>query len=132
MKKYLLIFLLLLTSSVAIAQVQTYQSTQFAYKTQNYGVWSGWSNWESSNLKITIDLGNDVVRIYSRATQIYRITEHLENFKDNQGGIQAKFAFVDQDGDRGHIRLRVESNGNSQIYIDYANLIFVYNVKRIY
>ena len=34
--------------------------------------------------------------------------------------------------DYGYIRLRIERNGNSQIYIDFADVMWVYNVVRVY
>ena len=113
------------------AQVQYYRTTAFACKTTNaYGNWTDWTDWEYSNMTITINLNNDVVKIYSPTTQTYRITQYLRNFTDNSGGKQIEFKFIDQDGDRGHMRLRVESNGNSQIYIEFANCMWVYNVVR--
>ena len=47
------------------------------------------------------------------------------------GGTNVKFYVIDQDYDRGSIRLRVERNGNSQIYVDFSNVAWVYNVVRI-
>ena len=43
----------------------------------------------------------------------------------------AKFSFVDQEGYKGIIRLRIEKNGNSQMYVEYANIMWVYNLIRI-
>lgn len=132
MKKLFLIALMIIGIAItANAQVQRYRSTAFACKTINaYGTWNDWTDWQSSNLLITIDLTNDVVKIYSQVTQTYYITEYLRNFTDNSGGKQIEFKFIDQDQDRGHMRLRVETNGNSQIYIEFANCMWVYNVVR--
>ena len=40
-------------------------------------------------------------------------------------------ATYDGDGVKCHIRLRIENNGNSQIYCEYSNIIFCWNLKRI-
>ena len=113
------------------AQTYSYRSTEFAYKYVNdYGKWTDWSDWERSNILITINFNTDIVKIYSPKTQTYHITEFVRNYTDNSGGQQVEFRFVDQDYDRGTMRLRIESNGNSQIYIDFSNLMWVYNVVR--
>ena len=75
------------------------------------------------------DFNNDVIYIYSDKTQIYKVLYQEENPYDSSGQ-QVKFRVLDQDGDYGHIRLRIENNGNSQIYVDFNNVSWVYNVKR--
>jgi len=113
------------------AQVYYFRTTGFAYKQINsYGHWTDWTDWQSSDMLITMNLDTDVVRIYSKTPQTYRITQHVRNFTDENGGKQVEFRFIDQDNDRGAMRLRIERNGNSQIYIDFNNIMWVYNVVR--
>lgn len=113
------------------AQVYTYRTTGYAYKKVNsYGNWTNWSDWLKSDMRMVINFNTDVVTIYSPKTQVYKITEFIRNFTDSSGGKQVEFAFVDQDGDRGHMRLRIETNGNSQVYIEFSNIIWCYNVRR--
>lgn len=138
MKRYLFILVLTIilgfgVSSPVSAQQYKFKSTEFAYRTvDTYDRWSNWSSWESSDLLITINLDNDYVIIYSQQTQIYRIIEYVGQYNDNSGGTQMEFRFIDQDNDKGTMRLRKEANGNSQLYIDFANIMWVYNIKRIY
>jgi hypothetical protein len=79
---------------------------------------------------ITINLDADVVKVYSPMTQIYRITKYVRTYKDDSGGTQIEYTFIDQDGDRGTLRLRKERNNNTQIYIEFADVMWVYNVVR--
>lgn len=137
MKKFLSILMLIFTMSIvlpdeAMAQVYTYRTTGYAYKKVNsYGNWSDWSSWQDSDMSMTINFNNDVIIIYSPETQRYRITEHIRNFTDSSGGKQVEFAAKDLGDDtKCHIRLRIETNGNSQIYIEWSNLILCYNVRR--
>ena len=136
MKKILLTLVMMLTLSFVMpqeaqAQLQTYKTTAYAFKKTNAnGIWSSWSDWQASNMVMTINFDNDVVKIYSPKTQTYRITEFVRNFTDSSGGKQVEFRFIDQDGDRGAMRLRIETNGNSQVYIEFSNIIWVYNVRR--
>lgn len=130
--KKILFTLVLLFSFIAIqAQVYHYRTTAYAYKQVNSnGNWTSWSDWQDSDMLMIINFNTDVVTIYSPTTQRYQITKFIRNFTDNSGGKQVEFAFVDQDGDKGHMRLRIETNGNSQVYIEFNNIMWVYNVKR--
>ncbi len=133
MKKFILMLLLVLTSfNVVDAQVQYYRTTQFAMKQMDvYGRWTNWSPWESSNILIEMDLNSDIITIYSQMRQVYKIVEYVGNYTDDYGGKQAEYRFIDQDFDKGVLRLRLERNNNAQIYVEFGNIIWVYNVLRV-
>ena len=133
MKKFLLLFAIMLTMAIGTASAQTYvyRTTAFAMKQVNsYGYWTNWTDWQDSDMLITINLDADVVKVYSPMTQVYRITKYVGTYKDNSGGTQIEYTFVDQDGDVGKLRLRKERNNNIQIYIEFADVMWVYNVVR--
>lgn len=132
MKKFLILFSFLLVSLTSFAQSeQWYQATSFAYKTTNYyGNWSNWSDWEYSSVKIKFETNKDIIVIYSKEIQAFAIYKQLTPPYDPTG-TQVAFAAYDGDGVKCHIRLRIENNGNSQIYCEYSNICYVYNVKRI-
>lgn len=137
MKRYLLIFVLMcgmLFGAYIDSNAQTYyyKTYEFAikYKGSN-GVWGNWSNWEKSNMVLTIDLDTDVITVYSEKRQVYRVLEAMGTYTDESQGRQTKFYVIDQDGDLGYVRLRIEKNGNSQVYIDFNDVMWVYNVRRV-
>ena len=76
---------------------------------------------------VTIDFINDIIRIYSPVHQKYTITQYIKNYTDYYGGKQVEFRFIDQDYDYGTMRLRLEANGNAQIYIDFID-VMCYNI----
>lgn len=86
---------------------------------------------QPSDMKVKIDLDDDLIIIYSEMVQIYRVLKNEGSHIDDSGGKQQKFYVIDQDDDYGYLRLRIERNGNSQIYIDFNDVMWVYNVKRI-
>lgn len=130
MKRILIIIMFGLFCIGAIqAQTQWFKATEFAARVVNNGYWTKWSNWESVDINIKFDLSNDLIIIYSQETQIYKVLEQVKSSYDSNG-TQAKFRVIDQDYDEGFLRLRVENNGNSQIYVDYADISWVYNVVR--
>ena len=133
MKKLLLMLMLLFTISINIyaAEVYIYKTTGFAIKQVVNGRWTNWSDWQESDMYVTINFDTDVVKIFSPETQVYKITEYVRKYTDESDGQQIEFRFIDQDGDRGSMRLRIEKNGNSQIYIEFADVMWVYNVRRV-
>ena len=137
MKKFLIILVTLLTFNIStcLAQVQWYKTVSVAYKVKKYDNyyreyrWTNWSNWRKCVCEVKIDLNRDIIVIYSNETQIYKVLS-IEAPPIDTSGKQVKFSVIDQDGDFGTLRLRVENNGNSQIYIDFADIMWVYNVVR--
>lgn len=134
MKKFLFILMLMLgfTFTSVTAQVQFYKTTAYA-EAQVYNGKYVWSEWQKSNMTVVINLTTDVITIYSPKTQVYHVYGTANNgnaYVDSSGGRTIKFFVIDQDGDKGEVRLRVEQNGNSQIYVDFSNIAFVWNVVR--
>lgn len=131
--KKLLILLLLGITLFSNAQKYTYKSTAYAYKYVNeYGYWTDWTDWQSSNVKITIDTDTSILSIYSKTPQVYYLKEYLGRFEDEKGGIQHRWLIRDNEYLRAELRLRKELSGNLQLYIEYRDAMWVYNVKYLY
>lgn len=137
MKRYLMIMLMLIGFGIfgsvnADAQILSYRTTSYAHANIYNGRYY-WSDWEDSNMLVTINLNKEVITIYSPRTQIYRVfgTYNNGNWYNDGSGRTIKYYVYDQDGDRGEVRLRVENNGNSQIYVDFNNVAWCYNVRKI-
>ena len=130
MKRILIVIMFGLFCVGAVqAQTQWFKATEFAVRVVDNGRWTKWADWESVDINIKFDLSNDLIIIYSQETQIYKVLEQVKSPYDSNG-TQVKFRVLDQDYDKGFLRLRVENNGNSQIYVDYADISWVYNVVR--
>ena len=131
MKKILLTLALVLCTLGTFAQssILWFRTTEFAWKQKEYGVWSDWSDWEDSNMKVKFDLNKDQIVIFSPNVQIYNVLR-IEEPPYDPSGQQIKYRVIDQDDDFGYIRLRIENSGNSQIYVDFADVKWVYNVIR--
>ena len=99
--------------------IRYYETTSFSYKRIVNGEWTDWSEWKDSGMIITLNMTKDVIEILSPKAQIYNITEYNDFYIDKDGGRTAKFSFVDQEGYKGVIRLRIEKDGNYLIRIVY-------------
>ncbi len=129
MKKLFLLICMLTTITIVQAEVIKLQATSFAYKYQNeYGYWMDWSEWEYTSILIVINIDNNRINIYSKAPQEYDIFDYKENEYDKDGGETMTLRCIDADGLRCDVRLYMARNGNRQLYVDYNDMIWVYNV----
>ncbi|MBR6517559.1 MAG: hypothetical protein IKT40_12070 [Bacilli bacterium] len=132
MKKFLLMLVFFVGSLTATQaqSIQWFKATSFSYRYINdYGYWTNWSKWDKCNINIKFELDNDFIVIYSSKTQVYKVIQLVDSPYDDSG-TSIRFSVVDGEGDYGYIRLRVENNQNSQIYVDFANISWCYNVVR--
>lgn len=128
LKRVLLLTLLFLSFAQVQAEVVKLKATSFAYMTQtNYG-WTDWTDWESCNILVVVNVDKDIITIYSNETQEYDIVEELDSETDSKS-ISYKFLCVNEDGNRCHVRLRVLDSGQMQLYIDFSDARWVYNVE---
>lgn len=136
MKKFLVIFIILLLSlavSKSYAEVVKYTAYGFSMKsTDSRGNWSNWSDWKSCNVLIVMDSNKERMTIYSQETQVFDIISYEDSESDGESGKITPLSCVDQDGLRCTLRYRQQKNGDLQLYVDYNNLMYVYNVRYKY
>jgi|GEM_PF-3291993 len=137
MKKTLFLMMLLLTTaSIANARVQALlqlTATSFSYRTleTNYYGYTYWTDW-SSDMSCCLDIvvtNTDQIIIYSESQQIYNVLDGGDEYRDNQGNMCYSFSVRDQDGDRGTITLRLTGGGYGQLYVQFSNIMWVYEVQ---
>lgn len=133
MIKKLLLLLVVFISLPISSQVLRYKTVAYAANQYDYYTkkWSGWSSWEGSDMLLTIDLQNDIVTIYSPVTQVYKIYKAEESYYDSDKDLNMPFKFIDQDGDRGTLRLLQRATGSSEIYIEFSNVRWCYRVLKL-
>ena len=125
------LFLLLLGIFACIslhAELSFYKADSFAYKyTEDNGRWKEWSDWDNSDILISIDYEKEIITVYSEQEQRYIIMKENGEYSDAQGGKQIEFTVVDQDGTVGAIRVRIQKNGVAQLYVEFENIMWVYS-----
>ena len=126
--KRILLILAFIASFAFMSQAQTYyyKAYQFTYK---LSTWSSYTNWTSVSINIKIDIDNSYLKIYSKSEQIYRLYSANDGY-DNDGDYIMKCSALDQDNLRCAIRLIYRKGGESQIYIDYNDCSWVYDVVK--
>ncbi len=132
MKKILLIFALIIGCAFAAnADVFKYKSTAISMRTLNdNGRWSNWSDWEDCSVLVVINIDKDQINIYSAEPQEFDIYEAGDGFERDAGnGETWTLKCVDADGLRCEVRIRVQDDGQCQLYVDYSDLSYVYNIE---
>lgn len=132
MKKIPILLLFFFSGVVNVdAEVVKFKTTSVSYMTHDdLTGWSDWSTWEPTEMLVVIDADRDLVTIYSENPQEFDVIDTIEeNEYDNEGGTSTTFLVVDEDGLRCHLRFRVQSDNSLQLYIDYNDFRYVYNLE---
>lgn len=130
MKKLLTLLIVFTLCGNAFAdEILKMRATSFAIKsTDDYGYWSDWSDWEDCSVLVVINVTNDRVNIYSGTPQVYDIYDYGEEEYDDNG-TTTTFNCIDDEGLQCDMRIRIQNDGQVQLYIDYSDIMWVYNVE---
>jgi hypothetical protein len=131
MKKSFAIFIFLVFINICNAQVLKFRSYSSSFKSNGTYGWTKWSEPTENNILIVLDLDKNRVSIYSKETQIYDIYKSYEKVTDSDGDYIFEYACVDADGLRCHVRwVKLNSqNGRIQVYVDFSDMMWMYNVN---
>lgn len=113
------------------AQVLKFRTTALSTNvTKENGGWKGWSEFEDSNLLVTVNLDVQRITIYADKTQNFDITDFDELKKDEDGDDVFTFYCVDNEGRNCRIKFYTlhSQNGGRQMYIYYDSLAFLFNI----
>lgn len=128
-KRILVIMILSLVTITSSAEVLKFRTKAYSQRESTPYGWTSWTNWEKSDILITMDLNTDIVTIFSPRIQKYYIFGYSEPYYDHMARC-IDYNFYDQDGDKGTMSLVVKPDGQSEIYIRFANVQWVYIVVR--
>lgn len=135
MKKHLITLLFLLVASAAFSQVTKCKTTSFAYKQidEVSGEWTDWTDWTDLEILVVIDSENDRIKIYSKEDQIYDIIKYEGESIDEDGDETIEWLCVNEEGLKCAVRIMKlhSEDGSMHLYVDFSNLMFVYNIYGI-
>ena len=126
----LIVCLFLSFGSVALSQPIRFQtsSVSFTDKKDN-GTWNEWSDFVDAKVLITVDAKKDLITINSSEIQSFRIKAYGD-ITDNDEVNIVPFECVDNKFSKCTIFIitKKKENNRMQIYINYNEVKFVYNV----
>jgi hypothetical protein len=130
-KSFGLMIVLLTFSATAFGQVYKLKATSFSskYKINDYR-WSEWSEATKSSVLITFDLNKERITIYSKTTQVYDIAKYEGKTTDEDGDDFYSYYCVNGNGLTCRVRLAKlnSQNGRNQVYVDFSDMKWMYNV----
>ncbi len=133
--KVILFFAFLLTGFTSFGQVIKFKSTSFSskYKNESTSKWSTWSKLEETEVLITIDLDDQRIKVFSKSEQEYDIIKYFDKEIDSDGDETLKFHCVNEDGRKCYVRFVIlhSKDGQRQLYIDFADLMWMYNIYKL-
>jgi hypothetical protein len=116
-KLIILLILILFTFNLYAAD---YYSNFISYKKLVNNVWLDWSDWENCNVKITVT--DNTITVSDKVYQV-----EIINKISNQYDITTIYKIISSQKDL-YIRLRFQNDGVKQLYIDYENIVYCYNL----
>ena len=133
--KPILTILLLTVSIFSYSQVTKFKTTSYSSKVKDVRTdnWSKWSEPSDTEILISIDLTNERIKIFSKEEQVYDIIKYYDKDTDSDGDETLSFQCDDEDGIKCIVRFVVlnSQNGRKQIYIDYNNIMWMYNIYNL-
>lgn len=125
--KILFVTMFLLFSATVFSQVNRFNAYEYNYKLTD----KEWVGREACNIPVVINATDGTIKIYNTYNQSFKVTEVLFNGYDNDGDYVVKFYCIDNRSVGCYIRLIKRTSGINQIYVDYTDITYVYNLQRI-
>lgn len=136
MKNIKIIFLFLfLTISVQKIEAQVYKFVATGFSVMEKDEkdkkdnWGKWSDFQTTNIVIALDLDKKRIVVYSKEIQFYNI-EKFEEKIENDDDLIFPFSCIDIDGEPFRISFitRKKQEYRKQLYINQKDVILVYNI----
>jgi hypothetical protein len=89
-----------------------------------------WSDWKAcDDILVVLNLETERINIYSSTPQEYDIYYSTVNDDDGYGYKVIQMKAIDEDGIRCDLRLRNKRDFSTQLYIQWSNMEFVYELE---
>lgn len=115
---------MILTAGTMFSQKVYYTDFFSSMELISDSCWTDWSDWQQHFTEI--EMYKDSIVVYNE--DIYIIYEQLEDEVD-ENSITSIYKAINNKKDYVQIRLRTQCDGIKQLYIDFKNKIYVYNLN---
>ena len=120
--------LLLVSTSNANPREVCYYSNFTSYKILINDIWTDWTNWREYYVEIVFDTDSNTITIYDENIEkVYKINPIYEK-SEEYNSTTIKYKVVESEDDCLYIRFRNQYDGVKQLYLDYKDLVYVYNL----
>jgi hypothetical protein len=131
MKKVILSFLIfLLITFSAFSQDIHLISYKTAVSTRLNSSWGDWSE-KSTHIYVTIkQYTRDILIFTEKAQKLVPLNNEFTEGVDEDGEHYIKWSFVDDSQEVGRVTFLERTNGRTQMYVQYDQKLYVYNLRR--
>jgi len=130
LKIFFLFIFLIIGIQKMNSQVYKYVATGFSVlEKDEKDNWGKWSDYQTTNIIISLDLDKRRIVVYSKEIQYYNI-DTFEKQIENDDDIIFPFSCIDIDGEPFTISFitRKKQDYRKQLYINQKDVILVYNI----
>lgn len=128
MKKFILIFSMLLISIISISQTTRFESDYIALKQYENNNWSEWSDWIALSPTVSIVVSDNYTSIASAEAQFFTYKSNIEPFYNKRGDYYVGSRCVDIKGIYCDLYIVKMKDGTAQLTIYYDYLAYSYNL----
>jgi hypothetical protein len=90
--------------------------------------WTDWTDWKEYYVEIVFDTDSNAITIYDEnINKVYKIHPIYEKSEDSNS-VTIKYKVVESENNCLYIRFRNQYDGVKQLYLDYKDLVYVYNL----
>lgn len=105
-----------------------YYSNFTSYKRLVDNSWTDWTDWREYYVEIVFDTDSNTITIYDEdIVKVYKIHPIYEKSEDSNS-ITIKYKVIESENNCLYIRFRNQYDGVKQLYLDYKDLVYVYNL----
>lgn len=94
------------------------------------GQWGKWSDLKLVNILVKLDTDKNRIIVYSEIIQLFEIIDYIP-LEENENDSVYSFTCKDNNGEDCTLSIitRKQQDSRKQLYINYENRIFVYNIS---
>ena len=134
MKKLILAVIIIFISCLSFAQTTVIRTEYVAVQFGEDYNFKEWGEWEETNLLITFNYTNEVIKIDNKFQDIFYIRNYTEKTKGHEDGDSyEKFVLTcyDKDGKTCYVTCKIYDDNTQHIIITYSDIRYVYQGRKI-
>ena len=128
MKKLFITLVLLIYTTLSYSEEISFYSNFMSYKVLKDSVWLDWSDWKECYIEIVWDTDSNTITLHNKNTEkVFKIDPLSQKIKDDVS-VTTLYTVLKSENNCLGIRFRKQYNGVRQLYIDYEDIVYVYNL----
>lgn len=126
--KILITLVLLIYTTLGYSEEISLYSNFMSYKVLKDSVWQDWTDWRECYIEIVWNTDSNSITLYNKNTEkVFKIDPSFQKI-ENDNSITTLYTVLESENNCLSIRFRNQHDGVKQLYIDYEDLVYCYNL----